>query len=97
VSELLGHADVLILPLVEFKKPYRGMSSKLYEYQAAGKPIICCSRGYPEIMCRIHFCLVVRPGDFEALANAVLKLKGDSRTRLIMGESGRNMWSAKLP
>ena len=51
VAELLGQADVLVLPLVEFKKPYRGMSSKLYEYQAVGKPIICCSRGLPSGLC----------------------------------------------
>ncbi len=46
VSKLLSTADALILPLAEFKKPYRGMSSKLYEYQAVGRPIICCSKGF---------------------------------------------------
>ena len=52
VGEFLSHADALILPLVNFKTPYRGMSSKLYEYQAVGKPIICCSKGIPEVYVR---------------------------------------------
>ena len=47
VSQFLSQSNVLILPLAKFKTPYRGMSSKLYEYQAVGKPIICCSNGMP--------------------------------------------------
>lgn len=47
VARLLDQAD--ILPLAEFKKPYCGMSSKLYECQAAGKPIICCSKVLPSV------------------------------------------------
>ena len=90
VCELLGKADVLILPLVDFKKPYRGMSSKLYEYQAVGKPIICCSRGLPmDYVQKTRSGLVVYPGDFENLAKVVLELKGNSAAAQIMGENGR--------
>ena len=90
VGELLGQADALILPLVEFKKPYRGMSSKLYEYQAVGKPIICCSRGLPkEYVQETCSGLVVYPGNYQGLANAVMKLKGNSKAAQAMGENGR--------
>jgi len=90
VGELLGQADVLILPLVEFKKPYRGMSSKLYEYQAVGKPLICCSRGLPmDYVQKTRSGLVVYPGDYETLAKAVLELKGNSAAARMMGENGR--------
>jgi glycosyltransferase involved in cell wall biosynthesis len=90
VAELLGQADVLVLPLVEFKKPYRGMSSKLYEYQAVGKPIICCSRGLPSVYVReTNSGLTVCPGDYKALAKAVIDLKEDSKLAQIMGENGR--------
>jgi len=86
----LGQADVLILPLVEFKKPYRGMSSKLYEYQAVGKPLICCSRGLPmDYVQKTRSGLVVYPGDYETLAKAVLELKGNSAAARMMGENGR--------
>jgi len=90
VAELLGQADVLVLPLVEFKMPYLGMSSKLYEYQAVGKPIICCSRGLPSVYVKeTNSGLAVYPGDYEALAKAVISLKENSKLARMMGENGR--------
>jgi glycosyltransferase involved in cell wall biosynthesis len=90
VAELLCQADVLILPIVEYKKPYRGMSSKLYEYQAVGKPIICCSRGLPSVYVKeTNSGLAVYPGDYEALAKAVIELKENPKLARMMGENGR--------
>jgi glycosyltransferase involved in cell wall biosynthesis len=90
VAELLCQADVLVLPLVEFEKPYRGMSSKLYEYQAAGKPIICCSRGLPSVYVKeTNSGLAVYPGDYWDLAKAVIELKKNSKLARMMGENGR--------
>ncbi len=90
VSEFLGQADVLILPLANFKTPYRGMSSKLYEYQAVAKPIICCSRGLPRAYVQeTNSGLIVCPGDYEALAKAVIELKQNPCLAQTMGENGR--------
>jgi len=90
VAELLGQADVLVLPIVEYAKPYRGMSSKLYEYQAVGKPIICCSNGLPSAYVRdTNSGLTVCPGDYKALAEAVIGLKEDSQLAQMMGKNGR--------
>jgi glycosyltransferase involved in cell wall biosynthesis len=90
VSKFLSQADVLILPLADFKTPYRGMSSKLYEYQAVGKPIICCSKGEPpRYVKETNSGLVVDPGDSEGLARAVLNLKEDPVLARVMGENGR--------
>jgi len=93
VAELLGQANALILPLAPFCKsghPYRGMSSKLYEYQAVGKPIICCSNGVPSNYIKnTHSGLVVNPGDAEGVARAVLWLKGHPHEAMIMGKTGR--------
>jgi len=90
VAQLLCQADILVLPIVEYKKPYRGMSSKLYEYQAVGKPIICCSRGLPSVYVReTNSGLVVYPGDYEAFAKAVLELKENPELARTMGENGR--------
>lgn len=47
VADLLSEADALILPLKDYRRPYLGIPSKLYEYQALGKPIICCAKGEP--------------------------------------------------
>lgn len=90
VAELLGQADVLLLPLRDFGRPYLGISSKLYEYQAAGKPIICCGEGQPAKYVKETKCgVVVRPGDHEALAKAVIYLKENKEAAKEMGESGR--------
>lgn len=90
VAELLGQADVLVLPLAEYDTPYRGMSSKLYEYQAVDKPIICCSRGLPSVYVNeTNSGLAVYPGDYKALAEAVIRLKENSEFARMMGENGR--------
>jgi glycosyltransferase involved in cell wall biosynthesis len=96
VAELLGQADVLVLPLVEYEKPYRGMSSKLYEYQAVGKPIICCSRGLPSVYVKeTDSGLGVYPGDYDALAKAVIELKDNPKLARMMGENGRKCVEAE--
>jgi glycosyltransferase involved in cell wall biosynthesis len=93
VAELLCQADILILPLATFYKsgkPYRGMSSKLYEYQAVSKPIICCSNGVPSTYLE-ETCsgLVVNPGDYKSLVKAILELKKNPALAQAMGENGR--------
>lgn len=89
VGEFLSQADALILPLANFKTPYRGMSSKLYEYQAVGKPIICCSNGIPKAyMEETKSGLVVSPGNYEALTQAVINLKTNPNLAAKMGKNG---------
>jgi glycosyltransferase involved in cell wall biosynthesis len=90
VAELLAGADALILPLKDFGRPYHGISSKLYEYQAVGRPIICCADGQPaEYVEETGSGIVVKPGDHEALAKAVLYLRGDRGVAEKLGASGR--------
>jgi glycosyltransferase involved in cell wall biosynthesis len=93
VAQLLSQADVLILPLVPFFKsgtPYRGMSSKLYEYQAVGKPIISCSKGVPsEYIQQTNSGIAIAPGDYEGLANAILTLKKNPDLANLYAKNGR--------
>ena len=90
VAKLLSEADALILPLRDFGRPYLGISSKLYEYQAVGKPIICCAEGQPaEYVKETRSGVVIKPGDYEALAKAVLYLKDNSDLARELGDSGR--------
>jgi len=90
VAKLLSEADALILPLRNFGRPYLGISSKLYEYQAVGKPVICCAEGQPaEYIKGTRSGVVVKPGDYEALAKAVLYLKNNSDLVRELGDSGR--------
>jgi len=98
VAELLGEADALILPLRDFGTPYLGMSSKLYEYQAVGKPVICCAEGQPaEYVKKTGSGIVVKPGDYEALAEAVLYLKENRAVAESLGASGRGYVESNIP
>jgi glycosyltransferase involved in cell wall biosynthesis len=97
VAKLTGEADALLLPLKDFGRPYLGISSKLYEYQAVGKPIICCAEGQPaEHVKETNSGIVVKPGNYEALARAVLYLKNNPNFAKKLGYSGRRCVEQKL-
>jgi glycosyltransferase involved in cell wall biosynthesis len=90
VSDLLNKADVLILPLGDYGKPHLGISSKLYEYQAVGKPIICCSNGMPRLYIKeTNSGIVVNPSDYKAIANSILYLKENRTIAEELGKQGR--------
>jgi glycosyltransferase involved in cell wall biosynthesis len=90
MAKFLSMADALLLPLRDFGKPYLGVSCKLYEYQAVGKPIICCAEGQPaEYLKETGSGLVVKPGDHKALAKAVLYLRQNRYVAKKLGASGR--------
>jgi len=91
VAKLLCQADALLLPLKDFGRPYLGISSKLYEYQAAGKPILCAARGAPALhVLETRSGLVSRPGDHEALAKNTLELARNPRKAEEMGANGKS-------
>jgi glycosyltransferase involved in cell wall biosynthesis len=90
VAQLLNGADALILPLRDFGRPYLGLSTKLYEYQAVGKPIICCSNGIPETYVRdTKSGIVVEPGDYKSLADSIIYLRENRDVANELGENGR--------
>jgi colanic acid biosynthesis glycosyl transferase WcaI len=97
VAKLTGEADVLLLPLKDFGRPYLGISSKLYEYQAVGKPIVCCTEGQPaEYVKETGSGIVVKPGDHKTLAEAILYLKENCELAKNLGTSGRQYVKQKL-
>lgn len=90
VARILGEADVLLLPLSGTGSAETGISSKLYEYQAAGKPILCCSSGQPgRYVSETNSGIVVKPGDYEALAKSILYLRENQSVAENLGASGR--------
>ena len=97
VARILGEADALLLPLNGVGSIEMGMSSKLYEYQAAGKPIICCSSGQPgRYVSETESGIVVKPGDYEALAKAILYLRENHDVAENLGASGRQYVESNL-
>jgi glycosyltransferase involved in cell wall biosynthesis len=90
VAQLLNGADALILPLRDFGRPYLGLSTKLYEYQAVGKPIICCSSGVPGTYVQeTKSGVVVKPGDYKSLAESIVYLRRNKDVVKELGENGR--------
>jgi colanic acid biosynthesis glycosyl transferase WcaI len=90
VAEIMENADVLLLPLKGLGSIEMGLSSKLYEYQATGKPIICCSNGQPgRYVLESESGLVVKPGDSEALAKSIIELRKKPILAKVLGENGR--------
>lgn len=90
VADALRSADVLLLPLGDSLSVQQGISSKLYEYQAVGKPIICCSNGMPgTYVSKTKSGLIVKPGDYEEMANSIIFLKDHMENSYKLGENGR--------
>jgi glycosyltransferase involved in cell wall biosynthesis len=91
VAKLLCQADALLLPLKDFGRPYLGISSKLYEYQAVGKPILCAAKGAPALhVLETRSGLVSKPGDPEVLAKNTLALAHSPQKAEEMGANGRS-------
>ena len=75
LSALLGTADVFVLPMAAMSFVDLGLPTKVFEYQAYGKPIICCSEGEPARYVEATKCgLVVKFRDANGFAEAVMKL-----------------------
>jgi glycosyltransferase involved in cell wall biosynthesis len=90
VVKELYEADALLLPLNGIGSIEMGISSKLYEYQAAGKPIICCSNGQPaRYVSETKSGIVVKPGDYKTLAKSILYLRGNRIAADELGKFGR--------
>jgi len=89
VARILAKADVLLLPLSGLGSIEMGISSKLYEYQASGKPIICCSNGQPaQYVSKTRAGVVVDPGDFKNLSKAILYLYTNKDAARALGDAG---------
>ena len=90
VAEIMAGSDALLLPLNGIGSIETGISSKLYEYQAAGKPILCCSSGQPgQYILHTKSGLVTMPGDHKMLTGAVVSLIKNPRLAQELGSAGR--------
>ena len=79
------------------KASERGLPTKLFEYQACGKPIICCSEGEPaKYIKHTESGLVVKPGDPEALTQAIVKLYKNRKLVYELGLNGQRYVSENL-
>ena len=89
VPALLAAADICLVPLRDVPLFSAFIPSKMFEYLAAGKPVVGAVAGEAAQILREAGALVVAPGDSAALADAVRTLAADPRHRQAMGQAGR--------
>lgn len=91
VIEYLNLADIFILPMKDVKVSETAHPSKVLEFLACGRPVVCSTKG--ELADLIHSSksgLVVEPNNPQALAEAILDLYQNDEERMAMGRNGRN-------
>lgn len=90
LPELLAKSDVLLVPMGSEKSLNLSLPTKVLEYQAVGRPIICCSDGaigyYVE---KTESGIRVDSGNSEALAEAIMKLQSEPQLCFRLGRNGR--------
>jgi len=73
-----------------------GMSRVIFEYLAAGRPLIAARVGVvPEVLTDGEHAALVPAGDAAALAAALERLAGDAATASRLGEGGRRLVEAR--
>lgn len=90
MGSVLAGADACIAilkPVELYKTVY---PNKVFDYMAAGRPVILAIDGVVrEVVIKAEAGIPVKPGDPEALANAISGLAEDPSERRAMGENGR--------
>jgi hypothetical protein len=89
VPALLAAADICLVPLRDVPLFSSFIPSKMFEYLAAGKPVVGALAGEAAQILREAGAQVVPPEDSEALADAIRQLAVDPQRRLEMGRHGR--------
>lgn len=90
LAAMLDSADVFLLPMATLSFVDLGLPTKVFEYQAYGKPIICVSSGeaarYVELT---HSGLIVKPKDATGFVEAIKNLYDDKLFASELGLSGK--------
>ncbi len=89
MPSLLASADILIVTLRDVPLLATFIPSKIFEYLAAGRPVIGAVAGEAAQILREAGAVVVPPGDSGALAAAIRRLAADPEIRDIIAAQGR--------
>jgi len=92
MSEAYVAADVFVLPSI-----FESFGIALIEAQAAGKPVVGTRvGGAPEALQEDETGFLVNPGDFEQLAEAIIRFLSDEKLAREMGENGKRFVKARF-
>lgn len=88
MPRLLASVDALLVPLKGFIPG--AVPSKLYEAMGCGRPVVLMAGGEAaDVVRRSDSGIVVDPGDIDGIAQALLRLRGESQLAKRLGENGR--------
>ena len=86
----LNRADILVLGMHDNLQAKTAHPSKVFEYMACGKPIICSTVGATEdILVKANAGIVVKPGDYDDFTSAILRFYNSKKLREEYGKNGR--------
>lgn len=87
---LLNTADCVVVPLRDLELFRGALPTKMFEAMACGKPVVLAIPGEAEdLMNEAGAGLCVRPGDFQGIHDAILRLVNDAEAARSMGVRGR--------
>ncbi|HUQ63773.1 MAG TPA: glycosyltransferase family 4 protein [Acidimicrobiales bacterium] len=94
VPALLAAADICLVPLRDVPLFETFIPSKMFEYLAAGRPVVGAVRGEAARILVAAGAVVVDPEDAGAIADAIRALAADRARREEMGRQGREYVTA---
>ena len=91
IYQYLAHSDVILMPSLHEGLPYT-----LLESMALGTPLIASQvGGLAEILNNNVTGILIPPGDYQALAKAIILLRNDSELRQLLGENAQRVQRAR--
>ena len=90
ISEVLSVADVFLVPMKNEIALNSTLPTKILEYQAIGRPIICCSEGAPgKYVEETNSGIKVNYGNLDEFVNAILKLQNNDELCYSIGKNSK--------
>lgn len=87
--EKLNKADVLVMGMNDNKQAQTAHPSKIFEFMACGKPIVCSSKGATNnLLKKSGGGIIVEPSDYIRFSDAIMQLYNSPQDRKILGEKG---------
>ncbi len=91
LSSTLSIADMFLVPMKDDYFLNLSLPTKILEYQALGRPIICCSNGAPgNYVEDTHSGIKIPSNNLLELVDAIENLSSNSVFSETLGENGRN-------
>jgi len=89
LNMLMNFADAFLLAHKKYEAAEAGLPTKLFEYQACGKPIICASLGEPARYIRsTESGITIEPGNVNQMVEAIRFLNSNPVERRRLGKNG---------